>query len=70
MSFLTMSKLLRLLGELLCQHRQLSWPVCGHYECFECGRVFNVSWSARKDVPNHARAGVIDAPTQLVRTVK
>lgn len=63
-----MNRLLQLLGELFCQHRRLSWPVCGHYQCFECGRVFKVSWSAGPDVSDRAQA-VSEAQAQLLRAV-
>jgi hypothetical protein len=47
-----MSRLLHVLGSLWCRlmHRQISWPLCGHYVCFQCGRSFDVTWHGRTSV--------------------
>lgn len=51
-------------GEFWCvmAHKQISTPICGHYRCLRCNRVYPVLWE-QPDLPLRRRTSVVPPPT-------
>ncbi len=54
-------------GELWCGmvHKQISTPICGHYHCLRCNRVYPVLWE-QSDPLARRRTPLIRASSKAV----
>jgi hypothetical protein len=51
-------------GEFWCKllHKKVSMPICGHYRCMRCNRIYPVPWEGPQQSHLHVVPGIWPHP--------